>query len=505
MRSAVPTMLPFGSVSEYLFDVKARLRRGFLHRRTSRTADSIDEATAPPESAVVPESSPPLQGLTLVFGRSSGGAASLVSTIAVAYQLASSPLAYGAASSLTFFYEGNGDLGVSSCSSSARAGSGVHTSFAVPVCLQKRKDFRLLSDAQTLFFDAGLTFDAHGAPKALLFWEDVDWAAVARQHPNARVVLVDHNVMSEGVLAQKLGEVSLIVDHHVDEGQHCRAQRCIDTTVASTCALVLEAFKTDGLRIPSDLGTLMLGALLMDTFNLESGIVRQNSREEAAVAALEDFCPKAESVTGVSRRTNWYRKLALQNYDVAGQPPNYVLRCSLVGWEQISCASLKVGFIAIPLTLEEFCRDGVDLALTNLQDVAEEKQVDIVVSLLRSSSFQGLIITPFRDRKVPDSKLQAKELIALEKVDTIIQYLLGTPSSLPDKLRDTNLFIAQGLSARGFQLQPCSEDFSPLRAFRCRLAVTRNTLMQAIVALLSGVAQMPAVLARQTSVKPFVC
>jgi len=487
-------MLPFDSVSEYLFDVKARLRRV-----SREEADSSDVGAAPSESSVVSESSPPLQALTIVFGRGSGGAASLVSTIAVAYQLGSSPLAYGAASSWASAQEGIGGLGVSSCSSSARARSGVHSSFAVPVCLQKRKDFQLLSDAQTLFLDAGLAFDAHGAPKALLFWEDVDWAAVARRNPNATVVLVDHNVMSDGVLSQKLGDVSLIVDHHEDEGQHCRAQRCIDTTVASTCALVLEAFKTDGLRIPRDLGTLMLGALLIDTFNLELGIIRQKSREEAAIASLEDFCPKVESVTGVSRRTNWYRKLALQKYDVAGQTPKYVLRCSLVGWEQISCDSLKVGFVAIPLNMEEFCRDGADLALRNLQDVAEEKQVDIVVSLLRSSSFQGLIITPFLDRNVSDSKLHAKELIALEKSDTIIQYLLGSPSSLPDKLRDTNVFIAQGLSARGFQLQPCSDSFSPLRAFRCRLAVTRNTLMQAIVALLSGVAQLPAVVGRQTS------
>eukprot|EP00747_Dinoflagellata_sp_TGD_P096790 gnl/TRDRNA2_/TRDRNA2_166938_c0_seq1.p1 gnl/TRDRNA2_/TRDRNA2_166938_c0~~gnl/TRDRNA2_/TRDRNA2_166938_c0_seq1.p1 ORF type:complete len:116 (+),score=26.28 gnl/TRDRNA2_/TRDRNA2_166938_c0_seq1:77-424(+) len=84
-----------------------------------------------------------------------------------------------------------------------------------------------------------------------------------------------------------------------------------------------------------------------------------------------------------------------------------------------------------------------------------------------------------------------REVSALAGIaDAVVQSLLSSPSNLPAVLREAPLFLQQGIASDGFGLSERA-DLAPLRAFDVKAAVTRKTLLPAVVSLLADYEKSP--------------
>jgi manganese-dependent inorganic pyrophosphatase len=86
-----------------------------------------------------------------------------------------------------------------------------------------------------------------------------------------RVVLVDHNELSQSAPGVELAEVLEIVDHHrVGDVQTTSPIMFINLPVGSTATIVAERYRELGVELPVPMAGILLAALLTDTVLLKS-------------------------------------------------------------------------------------------------------------------------------------------------------------------------------------------------------------------------------------------
>ena len=130
----------------------------------------------------------------------------------------------------------------------------------VPLLPIPRADFKLRTEAVYVFNQAGVDVDA------LIFLDDVDFDALMEN--TQELVLVDHNKLASrfGGYGDKL---SMILDHHADEGLYDQAREKIIEGVGSTATLVGEKIKAlSPALLDENLAVLLYGTILLDTVNL---------------------------------------------------------------------------------------------------------------------------------------------------------------------------------------------------------------------------------------------
>lgn len=427
-----------------------------LEHAACSTRQPGDSATSPPSAfAFLQEghkhiTSKGPAGTTFVIGNEAGDLDSIVSALAVAYGL--SQLSGGTT---------NADRTVA----------------AVAVCRFPRAEFRLRQDAQRVFEDAGFAMDSQGAPTSLLFWDEVDWDSVGASHTT--LVLTDHNQAST-FLANVFGQVSLIIDHHADAGQHQEAERMIDASAGSCCTLVAEWLAERGVVLPLDLGGLLLGVVLLDTRNFDTEAKRFSARDERAVDNLRQFLPPSvASKAGQSQNealSRWYQTIHSARYDVSQLCISDLLKLDYKEDVIDGCGSdsCRIGFCAVFDSLSGAAKraGSVDALADELRGFAARRMVDIL-----------LVMT--REEEQPDSGEKAKGLIVYdskgESLDIeVIEFLKGCPEGLSETLVAEELFLTQAVVSEGFGLRP-RRDLEPLLAFSFRSLVTRKTIRPAVL------------------------
>jgi manganese-dependent inorganic pyrophosphatase len=88
---------------------------------------------------------------------------------------------------------------------------------------------------------------------------------------SARIILVDHNELTQAVPGAEYAEIVEVVDHH--RLGDLRTQEPIlflNRPVGSTCTIVADLFRTSGVPITPELAGVMMGGLVSDTLNLRS-------------------------------------------------------------------------------------------------------------------------------------------------------------------------------------------------------------------------------------------
>jgi exopolyphosphatase len=171
----------------------------------------------------------------------------------------------------------------------------------IPVMPMLRSQFRLRQDASVLFSQAGFISDSLGAPVSLVFLDDPELTKLRHLGGKNQFVLTDHNMLEREREWFGSGATSVVgvIDHHkkefsksdlqarpkliVDEGAASSCRYChkflLDTTqfvthhwrnLPSPLSLVTVAlFAKNNLPIPTDLRTLLLGTILVDTRNFD--------------------------------------------------------------------------------------------------------------------------------------------------------------------------------------------------------------------------------------------
>jgi len=88
---------------------------------------------------------------------------------------------------------------------------------------------------------------------------------------DTRIVLVDHNELSQAVPGAEEVEILEVVDHH--RLGDLRTQTPIfflNRPVGSTCTIIADLFRQDGLEVSPKLAGILMGGLVSDTLNLRS-------------------------------------------------------------------------------------------------------------------------------------------------------------------------------------------------------------------------------------------
>ncbi len=97
---------------------------------------------------------------------------------------------------------------------------------------------------------------------------------------DTRLILVDHNELSQSVPGAEEAEIVEVVDHH--RLGDLRTQEPIlflNRPVGSTCTIVADLFRTAGMEVDPALAGVMMGGLVSDTLNLRSPTTTRTDEE----------------------------------------------------------------------------------------------------------------------------------------------------------------------------------------------------------------------------------
>jgi manganese-dependent inorganic pyrophosphatase len=109
-----------------------------------------------------------------------------------------------------------------------------------------------------------------------------------------KLILVDHNELSQAVQGADEVEIIEIIDHH-RIGAFCTQQPILfrNEPVGSSCTIVADCFFRHGVELPQDIAGLLLAGLVSDTLNLTSPTTTSRDAE---------ILKKLEQLSGVNAR-----------------------------------------------------------------------------------------------------------------------------------------------------------------------------------------------------------
>jgi len=100
--------------------------------------------------------------------------------------------------------------------------------------------------------------------------------------PRRKVVLVDHNEISQAPLGVEDAEVLAIIDHHrIGDVSTASPIQFINLPVGSTATIVSMEYAKHGVEIPIGIAKVLLSALLTDTIILKSPTTTQTDKDQA--------------------------------------------------------------------------------------------------------------------------------------------------------------------------------------------------------------------------------
>ncbi len=105
----------------------------------------------------------------------------------------------------------------------------------------------------------------------------------------SRLIMMDHNEMSQAIDGAEVAEIMEIVDHHrLGTIKTINPVHFYAKPIGSTCTLVYQLYKAAGIDIPQKIAMLLLGGILSDTVIMKSPTTTMD--DHAAIAELQDIC-----------------------------------------------------------------------------------------------------------------------------------------------------------------------------------------------------------------------
>ncbi|KAJ1741866.1 Exopolyphosphatase [Coemansia sp. RSA 989] len=248
------------------------------------------------------------------------------------------------------------------------------THWAIPVINTNRADMSLRPDCQA----ALQSIMPAASLDSLTFIDDLD--------PDGRIWLVDHNAP-----AARQSEleplVEGIVDHHVDEGRCLGAKWRQIEMVGSCSTLVAERLFRQAQSHPdlmdADLAKLLLGAILLDTSNLDPAAQRATSRDvemanwltpQVSWIAAGSIAPES---LNVSNPRELYKALDKLKGRVSHLSARDLLRKDYKQW---AVGKWNVGISSISYRLAKWIkRDGREEIENSVMAWIEEQQLQVAM------------------------------------------------------------------------------------------------------------------------------
>ncbi len=247
------------------------------------------------------------------------------------------------------------------------------------------------------------------------------------EKPLKKIIMVDHNEISQSVTGAEQAEIIEIIDHHRISPQPTKNPIFMDVRpVGSTCTIVFSRFESSCLDISRETATLLLAGILSDTVLLKSPTATEQDRR--AAAKLSEIC-------GLSIEE--YGKKLLENSAVLEKtPPAELIGADFKVYDEKGIR-FGVGQAEV-ITL-----DGVhrlkEQFVTELESIAGEKKLDwallLVTDVIKENSV--LLTTDFKE---------AEKLLVYRKIEPNLFDLPGILSRkkqlLPELLRVTEELAA---------------------------------------------------------------
>ncbi len=236
---------------------------------------------------------------------------------------------------------------------------------ALPLIPIERPDFRLKTESRWVLAQVGIDEDR------LCFLDDAvrsDSTLDQFMTGIKELALVDHNQLSVKFSTYK-NKVRLIVDHHEDQGLYPKARRRI-ARVGSCATLIGEILiHRKDTPVPVDLATLLLGAILIDTVNLDPMAGRATPRDRNVAGVLI-------SLTGMDR-DKYYQGICRAKSDIADLDTVDLLRRDE---KTFQFGNLLCSISSVPLCLDQWIKKDPKLVL-NLETRRRAIQADILITM----------------------------------------------------------------------------------------------------------------------------
>lgn len=216
------------------------------------------------------------------------------------------------------------------------------------------------------------------------------------ERPRPKLIMVDHNEISQAVDGADQAEILEILDHHRLAPPSTSQPIAVTTrVVGSSCTLIYEEFINRGLAISKEIALLLLSGIVSDTVNLQSPTTTESDRR----AML-----RLETITGVSAAEH-AQQLFSQLKALSSREPREII---LSDFKRYDHQGVHFGIGQVEVTTLEDTESFRERLIAALETVAREYRLDwtmILVtdvikrnSLLLSNDFSaGEQNLPFRE------------------------------------------------------------------------------------------------------------
>lgn len=240
------------------------------------------------------------------------------------------------------------------------------------------------------------------------------------ERPRPKLIMVDHNEVSQAVAGAGDAEILEIVDHHRLAPPSTTEPIAVTTrVVGSTCTLVYEEFASHGLAVERDIAILLLSGIVSDTVNLQSPTTTEADRRTIH---------RLETITGISASEHAQR-LFSQITAMESRDPKEIV---LADFKQYEHAGKTVGIGQVEVTTltdSDTYRPRLQKAVAA---VAQENNLDwallLVTDVIKRNSL--LLTSEFKE---------GEKALTYEKIDTNTFDLPGVLSRkkqlLPEVMR----------------------------------------------------------------------
>ncbi|TMW57705.1 hypothetical protein Poli38472_014308 [Pythium oligandrum] len=271
----------------------------------------------------------------------------------------------------------------------------------VPVLPIPRDELPLRCDVVALF--QGLHIDT----SSIFFVDEFPWRHEAFQskegESSLHMTLLDHNALNtkriaEGLVAEDIGRIMEILDHHMDLGKHLEAPareiafQHDQALVASSCTLIAEkilahsATKKVDEEVLALSATMLLGVIALDSINFDPSAKKVTPRDVAAANHLE--------AASFAQKGDLFRWLQSEKFNVAHWSAFSLNNCLVCDYKEFQLpegSSGKYGVSAILIPLEAFvtkAKTGDDF-VEQLQAYCEKDDLAFLVVMTMTVNSDG--------------------------------------------------------------------------------------------------------------------
>lgn len=156
--------------------------------------------------------------------------------------------------------------------------------------------------------------------------------------PKPKLILVDHNELSQAVLGANEADIVEIIDHHrIGAVSTLNPILFVNKPVGSTCTIVSQFFARAGIAPDRDTAGLMLSGIICDTLNLKGPTATADDAEEIA---------RLEKIAGVS----------------SGELSDYIFGSSSI-ISSVGAAEV------IGIDCKQYSEDGVNFSISQIEEL----------------------------------------------------------------------------------------------------------------------------------------